>query len=136
MELKLSNNLILTLKGKINYKKLLMKLIFLSTCFIFISFKSNISYASEVSNQKTANTKVYGILGKDRVTSNEVEENQLDPIEEISTIIKKSDKSLPETGGHFYFISTFLGITLLYLGIVMSVMKRINKKCNCSEVIR
>lgn len=104
--------------------------------FIFISFKSNISYASEVSNQKTANTKVYGILGKDRVTSNEVEENQLDPIEEISTIIKKSDKSLPETGGHFYFISTFLGITLLYLGIVMSVMKRINKKCNCSEVIR
>ncbi|MEC2744417.1 hypothetical protein P9Z56_31220 [Bacillus cereus] len=132
----MSNNLILTLKGKINYKKLLMKLIFLSTCFIFISFKSNISYASEVSNQKTANTKVYGILGKDRVTSNEVEENQLDPIEEISTIIKKSDKSLPETGGHFYFISTFLGITLLYLGIVMSVMKRINKKCNCSEVIR
>ncbi|AMR06109.1 hypothetical protein BK742_03940 [Bacillus thuringiensis serovar pingluonsis] len=132
----MSNNLILTLKGKNNYKKLLMKLIFLSTCFIFISFKSNISYASEVSNQKTANTKVYGILGKDRVTSNEVEENHLDPIEEISTIIKKNDKSLPETGGHFYFISTFLGITLLYLGIVMSVMKRINKKCNCSEVIR
>ncbi|MBN9901660.1 hypothetical protein [Bacillus thuringiensis] len=132
----MSNYLSSTIKGRQNYKKLLIKSFFLSICFILISFKSNISYASEISNHQAVNTKVLGILGEDKVASNDVEENQFYPKEEISTIIKNADKSLPGTGGHIAFTSIFLGATLLFLGILMSIVKRNDKKRNWTEGLR
>lgn len=133
---KLSKQLALKMKGRRTHKKALMKQLFLSMCFILILFETNISYASEILNHQTTNTRVYGILGEDTNNNNEVEENQLHPKEEISTIIINPDKKLPETGGYFSFISTLLGTMLISLGILMSIVKCINKKRNWSEEIR
>ncbi|PFA63735.1 LPXTG cell wall anchor domain-containing protein [Bacillus cereus] len=76
------------------------------------------SYAEPMQNDGVGDIKVVGIIGNGQSVQGSVEK-QPPPIEEIATVIKDTDLTLPKAGGDFFYGTILLGIALLCLSYVI-----------------
>ncbi|MGX1461721.1 LPXTG-motif cell wall-anchored protein [Bacillus thuringiensis] len=104
-----------------------MKYYILLVSLLTILFIPMDSYAAEAPNDGIGNIRVLGVLGKDIANSQETEENQTPPIEEIATIIKDPNQTLPKTGGSTSFTLSVLGAMFVLSGLVIYRLVSKNK---------